>query len=256
MVETMIRAASLCLAWTLAAAGARAGETRCWFENGAVVVPAAFGAIAGDFIVDLSRADSQLHQTPAQARGYTGGDALGTLRIAGETRAAFAVTVADLDTRSAGFTTNITGALGADAFEPFILDIQTSPCRMRLSRRAPARRIGSVRLKVTRIGGVPAIRAAISDGVTSRRGLFAIDTASKESRIAEATLSRPPPAGVDPRVRLRALSVGGRLFEQTPAGLADGAPPELAGSIGEAVWSRYRLRLDQRRGRLELTPAR
>jgi hypothetical protein len=255
MVDAMIRATGLFVVLSLLAADARAGETACWFENGAVVVPAAFGPIAGDFIVDLSRAASQLHETPARARGYTGRYALGTLRIAGETRPAFPVTVADLDARSAGFTTNIAGVLGADAFAPFLFDVQTSPCRMRLSRRAPARWAGSVRLRVTRIGGVPAIPAAISDGATSRRGLFAIDTASRESRIAEAKLSRLPPRGADPHARLRALSVGGQLFEQIPAGLAAGAPPDLAGAIGEAVWSRFRLRLDQRRGWLELAPA-
>ena len=35
-------------------ARARPGETRCWIDNGALVVPAAFGDIAGDFILDLS----------------------------------------------------------------------------------------------------------------------------------------------------------------------------------------------------------
>ncbi|MDQ2861227.1 MAG: hypothetical protein M3T55_11000 [Pseudomonadota bacterium] len=110
------------------------------------------------------------------------------------------------------------------------------------------------------MAGVPAVAAAISDGAVSRKGLLAIDTASAGTRVVGASLSRAPRTGVDPAdaqsppARLRALSFAGRLFEQTPAGLAPDAPAGLAGAIGSAVWSRFHLRLAIRRGWLELGP--
>jgi hypothetical protein len=52
----MRRAAPLLILCLLAASGdpAAAGETACWFENGAVVAPAAVGGMAGDYVLDLS----------------------------------------------------------------------------------------------------------------------------------------------------------------------------------------------------------
>jgi len=119
----------------------------------------------------------------------------------------------------------------------------------------------TIRLKIHQVAGTPAVAAAISDGVESRQGWFAVDTASQGTRVAGANLSRPLPKDVDsaarptPPARLRALSLGSQLFEQTPAGLMKDAPPGLDGAIGDAVWSRYRLRLDLRDGWLELAPA-
>jgi hypothetical protein len=104
------------------------------------------------------------------------------------------------------------------------------------------------------VGGVLAVKAAISDGVAGRSGWFAVDTGGESTRIADARLSRVPAEGTDPPVRLRALSLGGELVEQAPAGVMADPPPGLAGSIGMAVWSRYRLRLDPGHGRLELAP--
>jgi len=252
---------SLCILVVLAGGSARAGETRCWFENGALVVTAAFGDIAGDFILDVSAPKSQLHVTRAQSAGVEATQTRDDLRLAGERVRGFDMEVVDLDARSRGFTTNIAGVLGADALAPFVVDIDFAPCRVRLRRGPPAHLKGAVGLKVREVAGVPAVAAAISDGVSSRAGLFAIDTASAGTRVAGATLSRVPPAGVDPAdretppARLRALSVAGRLFEQTPAGLATDAPPGLDGAIGNAVWSRFHLRVELKRGRLELGPA-
>ena len=250
-----LRVASLLLAGSLIAGGARSGETRCWFENGALVVPAAFGDIAGDFILDLSAPVSQLHVTRAQSQGIGADQARADLALAGERIGGFSMTVADLDARSKGFTTNIAGVLGADALAPFVADIDFAPCEVRLSRRPGGARAGSVRLQVGTIAGVPTVAAAISDGVTSRPGAFAIDTGSAATRIARAALSRVPHPGADPLVRLRAIAIAGRLFEQTPAGLAPDAPAGLSGSIGTAVWSRFHMRLSMRRGWLELGPA-
>ena len=239
---------------TLAVAGAStAGEVRCWIDDGAVVVPAAYGPIAGDFILDLSQARSQLHATAAQTAGWTSDTARWPLRFAGETRRDFPMTVADLDSRIADFPTNIAGVLGADAFGRFTLDLDLRPCRLLLSRGLPQRLPGLHRLQTAVIADAPAVSAAISDGLTTRTGWFAIDTASASSRIADAGFSRPLPTGVDASgrtrgpARLRAMSVGGALFEQTPAGLMRPVTPGLAGALGTAVWARFHLRIEGRR---------
>jgi hypothetical protein len=246
-----MRRAALAILIVLAATAARAGDTRCWFENGAVVVPAAFGDIAGDFILDASAPASQLHVTTAETFGVDGSSARARLRLAGERTGPLTLQVADLDARGKPFVTSIVGVIGADALAPFVVDIATDPCRVRLSRAA--RGAGAWRAPLRTIDGVPAVRAAISDGETSRAGWFAIDTGEAASGVAAARLSRTPAAGTDPPVRLRALSVAGLLFEQMPGGVQAEPRPGLAGAIGMAVWSRFRLRLDRKHGWLELT---
>ena len=242
----MIRAARLrllavCL--VLAGAGAaRGADIRCSIDNGAVVVAAAYGPIAGDFLLDLSQAHSQLHATAAQTAGWTDDHTSRTLRLAGQTLRDFPMSVADLGARTAAFPTNISGVLGADAMRRFALDLTFTPCRLRLTRGLPPKRPGVHVLNVRTLGGVPVVSAAISDGVTARAGLFAIDTASAGSRIADAGFSRALPAGADPAdrarppARLRAVSVGGVLVEQTPAGVMGPAAPGLSGALGLGVW--------------------
>jgi hypothetical protein len=257
----MRRLASLALAFPLiapilAAGAARAGEARCWLDHGAVVVAASFGDMAGDFILDASTPTNQLHVTRAEEDGIAGPSARAALVLAGERVEDLDMAVADLDARSAGLVTSINGVIGADVLRRFVLQIDFAPCRIRLYRRAPPPMTGAVRLRVREAAGVPAVAATISDGHQSRAGLFAINTASAVSEIAEATLSRQPPADGDPPIRLRALAVAARLFEQTPAGVTPGTPAALQGSIGTAVWSHWRLRLDLRRGWLELAPRR
>jgi hypothetical protein len=246
---TQVGLVALCLALTTAFA-ARAGVVRCWIDHGAVVVPAAYGPIAGDFVVDLSRAKSQLHDTAAQTAGWTRGSARWTLRFAGQTRRAFPMTVADLDMRIAGFPTNIAGILGADVLDRFTLDLDLDPCRLRLTRGSRRRDPRDPRMRA--VAGVPAVFAAISDGVTARAGWFTIDTASAGSRIADAEFSRPLPNGIDagdrarPPARLRAVSVGDVLVEQTPAGLMTAGARTVCGSLGLSIWARVHLRIDGR----------
>ena len=248
-----MRRAALALILVLAARVAHAGETRCWFENGAVVVPAAFGDIAGDFILDASAPASQLHLTTAQTFGVDGPSASARLRLAGERTSPLTLQVADLDARTKPFVTSIVGIIGADALAPFVMEIATDPCRLKLSRRA-SRTTGPLRVPLRTVDGVPAVKAAISDGMTSRAGWFAVDTSQAASRVSDARLSRTPAAGTDPPVRLRALSLAGRLFEQIPGGVLPEARPGLAGAIGMAVWARFKMRLDPQRGWMELTP--
>jgi len=246
--------AAAAIVLVLMAAPASAGEIACWFENGAVVVPAAFGDIAGDFILDASAPASLLHVTTAQTFGIDAPTARATLRLAGERRVQFDMQVADLDARTRPFVTGIAGVIGADALAPFVTEIATSPCRVRLSR-GTRRGATTVRLPLRVVGGTLAVMAAISDGVAAREGWFAVNTGAARTLISDARLSRTPAEGTDPAVRLRALSVGGMLFEQIPAGLMADPPAGLSGSIGDAVWSRFRLRLDPRRGWLTLRPA-
>ena len=263
IVGSMRAKLSLALAATLisAAAGvgaARAGETRCWVDRGVLVVPAAFGDVAGDYILDLSSPKSVLHVDDALGEGVETPQTTGTLRFAGETAPA-TLQVASLDARTLGLPSTIVGLIGADVLAPYVVDIRFSPCRVRLSRRAPAfRAIATLPLEMT--DGVPAIPATISDGRTALAGRFAVDTGTAAVRLSSkvAALSRTPAKGVDPAsrldppARLDALGLAGAAQRRLPAALADDLPPTLAGSIGTAAWSRYELRVDMRRGRLQL----
>jgi hypothetical protein len=244
----VIRAAAACLTLTAAAfagAPAHAGEATCWYENGAIVVSAAAGPIADDFILDLSAPRSQLHLTRAQGMGIDADDVTVPLRVAGERIAAVDFEVANLNAQTWGFPTNVSGVIGADVLRRYVVDIQFSPCRIALwPRRAPRFKADLI-LPLRWVAGAPALRAAASDGTAGLAGWYALDTASAGVRIADrrASLSRTPAKGVDlasravPPARLRALSIGATMFENLPAGLQADAPSGLAGSVGNAVWA-------------------
>jgi hypothetical protein len=247
-----------------------AGETRCWIDNGALVAPAAFGDIAGDFLIDLAAPASELHNTRAESDGIAadGPEAASVTRdlsIAGEPVKGFSMTVADLDARTRAFDTTINGVIGADLLDQFTVEIRFSPCRLRLTRRASTADrppVHGVRLPVRIVDGRPLAAATLSDGVRVRPGWFAIGTADWASLVSGARLSRPlptatptAPAAEPPPVRLRAMEIGGRLFEQVPATVAPEGDDDTEGVIGMAVWSRWSLRLDARAGWLDLTPA-
>ena len=248
-----------CAAISIAAHPARAGETQCWTDNGAVVVPAAFGDIAGDFILDLSAPHSQLHLTTAQSDGM--GDATqaqGALTLAGEKIAAN-LAVANLDDRQWGFPTTLNGLIGADILAGYVVELRFAPCQLTLWRRAPQAANAEATLPVTMVGGIPTVSATITDGAKARSGQFAIDTGASGVRIvaARARFSRlsarvDPLSRDQPPARLAALSLGGRVFQDQPAALQQDAPDGLLGGIGTDVWSRYGLRLDLRRDQLQL----
>lgn len=242
------------------APAARAGETACWFENGAVVVPAEVGGVAGDWLLDPSAPHTLLHETRAQMDGLSG-TFIATAHLAGIALEGVQVTVADLDGRAPGFSTPITGVLGADVLGRVVVDLEFSPCRVRLSDgpwRRPGR--GARLLRLTETGGVPTVAAAVSDDRRARRGLFAVDFSSRAAvRLTAAGFSPPSktaegaPRGVAP-ARLRALSLDGDLYEEQSAALAPDLDPVLSGALGTDLWSRWRIRLDIRRGRLILSP--
>jgi hypothetical protein len=240
----------------MAAFGDRASGTACWFDHGAIVVPAAFGDIAGDFLIDPAAPKSQLNATNAQMFGILTPTAQATLKLAGLRLRDFEMTSTDLGARERPFAAGLVGVIGADALSGFVTEIQTAPCRITLSRRAG--RPWPIRLPLKAIGGAFAVPAALSDGVTTRAGWFAVTTAQPGVTIAEAKLSREPPKDADPAwppAQLRALSVGGVLFENIPAGVLGQAPPGLSGALGEDVWWTFRMRLDPKRGWLELSPS-
>jgi hypothetical protein len=235
--------------------GAPAGETRCWIDKDALVAPAAFGDIAGDFLIDLSAPASVLHVTRAQEDGLEGKAATRGLSIAGRRLAGVTLAIADLDARTAKFDTTINGVIGADLLRRFVVEIDPSPCRLRLLRRRSGAWPGSVRLAIREIAGRPLIPARVTDGLKVRSGLFAIDTTDWATLVAGARLSRPQPADAPAPVLLRGVEVAGRLFEHVPAAVQPPGGDEAPDAIGMAVWSRWRLRLDIRHGRLELAPA-
>ena len=245
-------AAALC-ALLAPAAAARAGAVRCWLDHGAVVAPAAFGDIAGDFIIDLSRPSSALHDTRANADGITGDAARGPLALAGERIADLDLAVVDLDAETRAFDTVINGVIGWDVLGRYAvkLDLRRGRCRLTLATAGQsARRLGAS-LPLTQVNGAPAVPAAVTDGLSAREGLFVIDTGQEAVRVADARLSRPQ-AGKDKDapIQLRAASVGGALVEQVPAAIMDPPAPGAAGSLGLSAWRGGVLTLDPARGRV------
>jgi hypothetical protein len=256
----MRRAVALSLAlFGLDAAQADAGEIGCSLDNGAIIVPAALGDIAGDFILDLSASKSELHLTRSEAEGLATSEVAAPLRLAGETIAAD-FSVVDLDARSRGFPTTINGLIGADSLKGYVIDLALHPCRLRLSR-GPTNENRGRSLPVRWIDGTPAVWASITDGRTGLVGWFAIDTGaagvrvstaiahlSRSSNDVDATARSRPPA------RLAALGFAGRAFTNVPAALESDLPAPLIGGLGAAVWSHYDVRLDLMRDRLRLLP--
>jgi hypothetical protein len=258
-----MRAAVTALALVLAGAipvEAHAGASRCWVDSGAVVVPAAFGRITGDFLLDLSTAHSVLHLDVAQGDGIQTTSASGVLIFAGE-RIPAQLAVASLDDRSLGLPTTINGLVGADVLASYVIDLRLSPCRIALwPRRAPSFH-ATATAPIQWVEGVPTIAASISDGRTALAGRFAIDTGTNAVRVSSAAgaLSRTPkgidPASrLDPPARLDAVGFGGKALRGLPSALESDLPSGVLGGLGDAVWSRYDVRIDLKRARLELRP--
>lgn len=241
-----VSVATLLAALSLVAGVARAGETACWFENGAIVAPAVIGTMAGDYVLDLSAPRTLLHETKAQMEGIAEPELSLPVEVAGIRAASVSVKVADLDARGAGFVTPIAGVIGMDVLAGHSVEIDFAPCRVRLDQAWKAAR--QVVLPVQVIEGLPTIVAAVSDGPRALRGAFAIDTASLamarlSTRGAAATGKVDVGARHKAPARLRAMSIGGVLAENVPATLADDLPDGVDGTLGTALWARHRLRL-------------
>jgi hypothetical protein len=236
---------------SLPATPAVAGETACWFENGAVVAPAAIGDMAGDFVIDLSAPRTLLHNTAAQRGGYAETALTLPVRVAGQQAPATAVAVEDLDYRGVGFFTPITGVIGADILDRYVVTLDFAPCRLRLERPGSALGHEAGAIRVVMVGGVPTIPAAASDGLTGVSGPFALDTASGGGVRARGAADGPrqKPAGT-----LRGLSLNGTLRQDLPAVVAGDLPDGVVGALGVQVLAAYRLRLDPKALSLWLTP--
>jgi hypothetical protein len=250
----MRRAASLLILSLLAthAGPAMAGETACWFENGAVVAPAAIGGLAGDYVIDLSSPSSLLHLDVAQGAGYVETALSLPVRLAGQTVEAAPIAVQTLDYRAVGFSTPILGVIGADILDRYVLTLDFSPCRLGLaSLSAGPDRTRGAPLVVAMVGGVPTVAATASDGQDGVAGPFALDTASQGGVRARGAADAPrqKPAGVLP-----ALSLDGLIRQDVPAVVAGALPHGVVGAIGVQVLAAYHLRLDPQAGRLWLTP--
>lgn len=254
----MHRAAPLLIVSVLAAAGgpAMAGQTACWFENGAVVAPAAIGDLAGDYVIDLSAPSTLLHETAAQRGGHAETDLMLPVRVAGQQTAPAPVMVRDLDYRGVGFATPITGVIGADILDHYVVTLDFAPCRLRLeplgAAPSPTGDEARAAIPVAMVGGVPTVLAAASNGLAGVSGPFALDTASGGGVRARGAADGPrqKPAGT-----LRGLSLGGTLRQDLPAVVAGDLPDGVVGALGVQVLSAYRLKLDPRALRLWLTPA-
>jgi hypothetical protein len=238
----------------LGAGAARAGEAPCWLDHGAVVVAAALGDVAGDFIVDLSRPTSALHVTRANSDGVEADAVAAPLEIAGERIAALQVPVLDLDPQTRAFDTSINGIIGWDALRRWrvALDLRRGGCRLVLGSRT-AGRGRDVRLPLREIAGAPAVPALATDGSAVRAGLFRLDTAQEATVIDGSRLSHLAPPGGAP-VRLRAVEFAGALFEQVPAGVGSSRSSAVEGSLGLGVLRGAMLTLDAARGEVWVTP--
>jgi hypothetical protein len=250
----MHRSVSLLVLGVLTAGGAPAlaGETACWFENGAVIVPAAIGEVSGDYVLDLSAPRTLLHETAAQRAGFADTALSLPVRLAGQATGQTPVAVVDLDYRSVGFSTPIVGVIGADVLDHYVLTLDFAPCRVRLEALGPSADLPGGALPVTMVGGVPTVAGAASDGLRGVSGPFALDTASQGGVRARGAADAPrqKPAGVLP-----ALSLDGVVRQDLPAVVAGDLPPGVVGAIGVQVLAAYHLKLDPKTLRLWLTPS-
>ena len=242
----------------LGLAPAPAQAAACWFEHGVVVVPASVAGVAGDYILDTGSPITQLHETRAQMAGLPPMLA-GDVRVDGLRLADRPVVVADLDARTYAFPTPIAGVIGADILSPYVVDVSFAPCRVKIWPAGKAPRFpAEIRLAMRLIAGRPVVAAAVADGPRTAVGGFVVATGLDSAvRLDEALASVPGAQALDVapygprRAELRALSLGGGLFEALSAGLeptVEGA----VGAVGSPVLSRWSLRFDFPRRRLLL----
>jgi len=227
-----------------------AGDSVCWIRGGVLMVPAVAAGVNGVFILDTGAAQSQIDATQASEADITADHATGDVRLAGMVFRGLPMQVLELDARTRGFVTPISGVLGSDLLAGLVLDVQPNPCRLHLSRPSRVRGLGStIRLPLELRADVPYIRAGVSDGTRSEAGVFRVVTGGT---VAVSLASAAPLKASDGR--LRALAIGGTLFENVSAGPAPDPAEGALGRIGEPIWSRFRMRLDYAARTLTLSP--
>ncbi|MDZ4322430.1 MAG: aspartyl protease family protein [Phenylobacterium sp.] len=252
------RAALLACGLAAFSGEAMGAEIACWLDRGVLVAPATAAGVSGDFIIDTGADHSAIHNTRAQAAGVEGDSLAGEVRLAGAQVPGRNLAVEDLDARTWAFPTPIAGVIGADILKGFVVELDTSPCRLTLAAAGALPRASGAGLPMGWRGAVPVVTGAVSDGPTARSVALipatGLDAATRLSPSiasvpkAEARSLTPYEAG---RAELRALSLGDALFEHLKVGLADdGATSD--GVVGLAVLGRWRLRFDFPAGRLHL----
>lgn len=252
---------------TLGAWPVEAGTTRCWIDQGVLVVPAVVAGAAGDYILDTGAPTTQLHETRAQSEGFADKALTSEIRLAGLILPARSVAVVDLDARTYDFPTPIAGVIGADALGGLVLDVSFAPCRVGLWRKGREPWLTRARaLPMTMAEGRPLVAMGVADGTRAELGRFVpstgLDAAVRLDAGQAMVVHDGKPDALLPygagRARLRALSFGGELWENLPAGLVAPAdlPPGALGQVGPAVLARWRLRFDFADGRLWRAPRR
>ncbi|WP_300577921.1 hypothetical protein [Phenylobacterium sp.] len=249
-------ALALCLA--LSPALAAAAPLACWYEEGVIVVPAMVAGAAGDYILDTGAPRSELHDTRAQGMGLSGDATQGEVDIGGFRFPDRTLAIVSQDARTYAFPTPIAGIIGADVLRAVIVDVDFRPCRVELHApaEAPAPRPGGQGLALSWTSGRPVVWAALSDGATARRIQVAPSSGLDAAvRLAPGEVtSMAAPESLAPyetgRAALRALSLGGVLFENLQAGLSG----EEVSAVGPGILDHWRLRFDFPAGRLLLIP--
>jgi len=259
MSARLIAAAS---ALCLVSEAAVAAEVPCWLDQGVLVAPAQMAGLAGDFIIDTGAVRSALHNTRAQSAGIDGERTTGAVRLAGHATPAQELAIVDLDAQTWDFPTPIAGVIGTDVLSGFVLELETAPCRLTLSRptTAPQPRTRGISLALSRSAQAQTIRVGVSDGARARYldliPATGLDAAVRLSPgLAHVPGGDPKALGPDEagRASLRALSLGQTLFENVPTGLTAGDARQ-DGAVGLAILGRWRMRLDFPNQRLELSP--
>ena len=248
-------AAGLAMLTAPPAQAAPGGWHGCVITHGVLLVPAKAGGLTGQFVLDAASPHSVIDATQASLADLSETGVRVSVRVADHRIPALPVAVAALDDRTRLLPTPVTGVLGADILRDQVLEVWPEPCRFRLDARASAMGRPLVSLPVDRRSGAPTIEAAVADDRHAVRGAFRIATGGGvpvrlSPTVAAYRGALPDAKGLS--APLRALSIGPLLVENPLGAIAETAEPGIAGEIGEPVWSRYGLRLDLHRGRLEL----
>lgn len=247
---------------TAAAAPAWSDEVACRFQAGVIVVPAMVAGIAGDYILDTGAAQTTLHETTAQAEGFTRTDLIGNVALAGFTHRDWPLKVADLDIRTWNLPSPAAGVIGADVLRAYVVDVRFAPCRVRLSLpgQAPA-----FRGRVLPMGwdlGRPTAVASVSDDAHEVTGDFVIATgANVPVRLAD-DLAQAPGAGQPQELypqgvwlaHLPQVTFAGSVGRDVAAGLMS-PEGDVVGLLGGQVLAHFQLRFDFPAGRLVVAPA-
>jgi hypothetical protein len=256
MIAPPLLPLALCLSlWPALAAAA---PLACWYEHGVIVVPAKVAGAAGDYILDTAAPRTELHDTRAQGMGLSGDATQGEVDIGGFSFPDRSLAIVSQDARTYAFPTPIAGVIGADVLGAVIVEVDFRPCRVELQAPAddPAPRTRSQAQNLQWVAGRPVMWAALSDGATARRILVAPSTGLDAAvRLAPGEVAgMAEPESLAPyetgRAELRALSLGGVLFEKLKAGLNG----DEISAVGPDVLQHWRLRFDFPAGRLLLIP--